>query len=461
MSSSKGQSDSLLVPKLLYFLLNWVTYSTHTYLGQFVGAYWGITNDRYQLSNIAQLANFVGALVWGSLADRSKKYKLICSICCLCAGMFATLQAFPIPGEAGKTWNFTYFCVLCIFQHFFGAGTFALIDAICLSILNNHPKSSKDAYGKQKMWGTVAHNICTKVLHFVYKKFGDDFNVMFYSLTTATLLLVSTLIYGIPDNLKVEAHKHGHHAKKEEKKPTALDVGSTSSAVDSTASVDTIQSVAPPKKNENTVFLLLKSGTFLFFLFSVLGAGLVRSVHTITQSLFITDVLGQDKSLVADAILFRLPFELGLLFYAKEVMAKVGVHWFFVVGQAAGLLRMLVYTMLTDDFAATRIGKGILISMESLKGANSSMVSASAVKMAAELAPEGCSGAAQTLVAGTWQGISMGLAAILGFLLVKTKNLEASYKRLYIVTSVIGALCLVVVFCRFAFIDKVLFKKRK
>jgi len=327
--------------------------------------------------------------------------------------------------------------------------------------LNHTPNMSKDAVGRQKMWGTIAHNVCNFVLKQIDNYFNKDVNVMFYSTTTTMLALVSTILLGVPDSLKIEAHRH-HHAPDAKKNALTVKEASSSSSSSLNESTATIQSVAPPKKNENTTLLLLKSKSFSFFLFTILIAGIVRSVHTNNQSMFITEVLHKSKEQVSLVNLFRLPFELGLLFYAKELMGLIGAHWFFILGQLAGLIRMIVYCFLTDENTRSgEYGLMLLYATESLKGANSSMISASMIKIGSDMAPEGCSGASQTLISGTWQGISMAIAAITAGCIIDCGKPDETYQRLFIVTGIFGAVFLSIIIFKFMFVDWVLRFSRK
>lgn len=436
-----------IVPKLLYFLLNWMIYSTHAFLPHVLKSQWGITDEMYNLSFIFYVFNFFGAMLWGTIADKTRKFKLIAGICVLMTSLFVVLLAFPPPFEGIP--RSIYFFFLCSGNFFFSAGTFPIIDSIALSMLTQDPTAGKDAIGQQKAFGTIAHSINTKVIHYFYEHFGEDYNIMFYSLMMTMVPLFMTLLYFVPDSLKITLHKH-HHAPAHDKKPAGAEA---SAAADSCTSIS-----EPAEEAKNPALGLLRRPAFVLFLSVILIAGLVRCVNTNNHSLYLTDYLYVDKGDIGDLMMyFRLPFELGLLFFAKPLMAKTGPYWFMMLGQLAGVVRIAGYLIVKPDHGREGFGKAVLIVLEILKGINSSMISASMVRLANDLAPKEWGGTAQTLVAGVWQGASMALSAVVGYLVLKP--LELTLWHLFMITSVIGLAGFVYIFFYYSTINPVLFKK--
>lgn len=426
-----------ILPKVLYFLLNWLTYSTHSYIGQFMGSNWGVDKDIVNAGYGFQITNFFGAMVWGGLADRTRKFKLIATGCVIMSTAFTVAQAFPL---FSGNWRNAYYFFLNAGAFFFSAGTFPIIDSIVLSALQQDPTAGKDAYGKQKMWGTIAHNVCTKVVHSVYDFFDEDYNVMFYSMSTTMVIMSMTLLYGVPDTLRVQTHKHHGPAKG----------GKDAKG----AAAEEEEEVA----EGNSVVGLFKRPAFVFFLLTVLAAGIVRAVNTNNHSLFITDYLHMDKKDVGDLMLARLPMELGLLFFAKRFMAIIGPYWFMILGQLAGLIRIALYLFLRRDHGNEYPEYAILILIEMLKGANSSMVTASAVRIASDLAPAAWAGTAQTLVSGVWQGVSMSLGALIAFIVLRFTGQNIYY--VFFTATFIGLAAFSGIVFYYTVVDPVLIRRR-
>lgn len=426
-----------LVPKMLYFLLNWLVYSPHTFFFQFIKTVWGLETTQLNLANVFQLFNFFGAMFWGYWADKTRKYKLIAAGCVTINTLFVCAMAFPVfESNAAR---FAYIIALTAGQCFFSAGTFPMIDAIVLSILEADPEAGKDCYGTQKVFGTVAHNITTWFIHKFYEMSGQDFFVMYYSAIGSMLALVCTLLYGVSDHLKIKAHKHHGPVKK----ATELDE----------------EQVAP---EGNSITGLIFNGNFFIFLLSILAAGIVRSVNTINHSVYVTDYLKLDKSILGDLMIFgRMLPEIALLFYAKTLMVGVGPYWFLILGQAAGVIRILLYLVLQPYKSDQWPLFGVLVFIEMLKGVNSSLVSAGAFRIASDLAPAAWVGSAQTLVGGVWQGISMAFAAIIAYIILFfVDNGDEGLLHVFTFTGVIGLISFGFIFFHYSVTDNKLFPKK-
>ena len=424
-----------LVPKMLYFLLNWLVYSPHAFIFQFIKTLWGLNIGQLNSALFFQLFNFFFAMFWGYWADKTRKYKLIAAGCVIANTIFVCAMAFPLfEGQ----YRFMYYIALTAGQCFFSAGTFPMIDAIVLSILEADPEAGKDYYGSQKVFGTVAHNVTTWFIHKFYEMNGQDFFVMYYSAVGSMLVLVCTLLYGVSDHLKIKAHKHHGPVK-----VTELD-----------------EQVAP---EGNSITGLISNGNFFIFLLSILAAGVVRSVNTNNHSIYLTEYLKMDKSILGDLMIWgRMLPEICLLFYAKSLMVMVGPYWFLILGQAAGVIRILLYLCLKPYISDKMPLLGVLVFIEMLKGVNSSLVSAGAFRIASDLAPAAWVGSAQTLVGGVWQGISMSLAAVIAFVIIKF-NGDGDENLLYVfsITGVLGVISFAVIFFHYSVTDNKLFAKKK
>lgn len=416
-----------IVPKMLYFLLNWFMYSTHGFQGQFLKATWGLQVDAINLSFVWQFLTIFTGPYWGALADRTGRFRQVAAFCVIMNCFFMCLMAFPLF-EGG--YRQVYFHVISTLGAIFGSGTFPIIDAIVLSILEADPNSTKDDYSCQKMFGAISHNICTWGIHEIYEHASEDYFVMFYSASSAMLVLVTTLMMMISDKIKIKAHKHHGPAKKA--------VGEED---DEVASMTALQMAMKP---EFTLFLLV-----------VLTAGIVRCVNTNNHSMFLTDVLFLGKNDVGYLMFARIPVEIGLLFFAKDLMKKTGPYWFLLTGLFVGVLRMFLYSLLKPDHCREWGYYIILLAIEALKGANSSLISAGAFRIASDLAPAHLQASAQSYVAACWQGLSMSFAAILGYLIMKGFN--GGISTFFNITTGLGFVAFVIIAIYYAFVKKVLF----
>lgn len=432
----KNPDPWFIVPKMLYFLLNWFIYSTHAFFMQYVKTYWGLGLDIVNVSYVFQFITLFTSAFWGQLADRTKSYRQIAAFCVIMNCLMITLMAFPPIGWLSGIWLQVYFVILNTLVAIFSSGTFPIIDAIVLSILEADPSAGKDAYGAQKLAGALSHNICSKVIHFAYDAMAEDFFVMFYSAIFSMFTLVVTLLYLVSDKIKIKAHKHHGPSKK-----------------DADAAEET---------NKLTIWGLFFKPEFLLFLFVVLCAGVVRCVNTNNHSIYLTDILYLNKSDVSDLMLWRIPVEGLLLWYSKSLLQWMGPYWFLILGQLTGIVRMFLYSLVKPDHANKMPDYVYMVIIEMLKGANSSLVGSGAFRIASDIAPASLQATAQTLVAGTWQGLSMSVSAIMAFLILRDDSGHTDnekIKDLFNYTTIMGFVSFLLIFAYYGFIKRNLFTK--
>ena len=434
--------DWLVVPKMLYFGLNVVVYSTHAFFFQYVNTTWGIQRDEYSLTNFVQFTNIAGSFVFSRLADRTGKYRLIVAGCVAAYTACMCLLLFPVfTAEDMKVFKLAYYLLINAACFFFTSGTFPLLDSMVMSKLSSNPKLSKEMFGRQRLWGTIGHCIIGVIVHAAYDHFGKDYKVMFYTLIISSVCFIATVFFGIPADLKVEAHSHGHHGHHGGNKDTKEAAASPAAA-------------AGPRP---TAFSLMTSPSFSFFLGTVFVAGFIRSIITTYQSPFITDELKFSKAVVSNSIFIRVFPEAALYFFSKEITQWLGIYWVLLIGHTAGVVRMFGYTLVTpgekEDSNPDTFNYFFILALECLKGVNSSLVISSAARIASDMAPKGLASTAQGLVAGTWQGLSMTIASLAGFFLVRTFLIM----KTFVICSVSGAICVALIVLKFAMIDRVIF----
>lgn len=446
----------LVVPKMLYFGLNVVIYSTHAFLMQYVTKRWGIAKNEYSLTNFVQFTNIFGSIVFSRLADRTGAYRAIISGCVAAYCISMCMLMFPF---FSYTENYFlclgHYLVINALAFFFTAGTFPLLDSMVMSKLSANPKFSKEMFGRQRLWGTIGHCVIGVFVHWfaelelIKNSMTDSYTVMFYILIATSVMFIALVFVGIPKDLKIEAHSHGHHghggAAKDEKSP------------------------AGPKPSASA--LLLNPG-FAFFLLTVLVAGIVRSVITTYQSGYITDELHLKKSVVSGSIFIRVFPEAALYFFSKEITQWFGIYWVLLIGHVAGVVRMFGYTLVPaaaeEKIVAIKNGKEVvsfkefdpsfpvlvvIYALECLKGINSSLVISSAARIASDMAPKGLASTAQGYVSGVWQGLSMTLASALCLVTVHYFKIIGTFRGV----SIVGAACVTLIALKFALIDRTIF----
>jgi Na+/melibiose symporter-like transporter len=485
--------DLLPLPKLLFFVLNVLGYSLHAFQTKFFIKEWGFTAAKVGWMNAFQCINFMGSIVWSHLADKTGKHRTITVVC---AFMFCAISSlglwhlFDKNRWTGMVWAIT----LNTLASFFLSGLFPMIDAQVIAILSSSGSFSKDIFGRQRLWGSLGHSASTALSNLSRMIFRHD-NAMFVFMNLSGILFIAVVVVVVPRDLKIEKGKghHHHHGgeKKAETAPSpALSVQSGSEAGSSVsgssggsssggrrdlqaagAAVEAAMAPTPmppalpasqaPAKNPTLT--LLKMPSFWLFLAFVLIAGYSRSIMSIYQKYFVSDVLkyGDASSVILDIV--RPISEVVVFFFSKQILAALGVHWVLIISQVAGILRTVAYSFISK----IPKGPGVMIvvyGVELLKGLNSGMLVSAAVKVAMELAPRGCENTAQGLFSGTYVGLAQAFAGVLGgALLILNRNpkLEdhedvGQFEGMFLWSSILCAVAVLAFTLKYALVDRVI-----
>lgn len=489
----------LILPKLLYFTLNMLVYSLHAFATKFYIKEWNFKAEWVGYMNALQFFNFFGSIFWSSLADKTGKHR---TITVLGAFMFCTLNTLLLIhyfDEERWTGRFWAICLNTLGM-FFLSGLFPMVDAQVISLLSRDGAFSKDIFGKQRMWGSVAHTAATAVSHVLRIVFRSSLG-MFIGMNLSGIAFIVVVLLAVPGDLKIEKGKHHHHGddKKKQEAPSpapspTLSVESGVSTTSTTSSTGASDPAAAAEKIQvamaatptpavplqvtdhdrvsNPVMALIKKPAFLFFMTFVLVAGYVRSIMTIYQKYFVADVLGMNDESSVYLDVFRLMSEMATFFFSKHIIQALGVYWVLIISQVCGLLRMLVYGLYKHLPENEIVKEVIIYSAELLKGLNTGLIVSAAIKLVTEMAPRGTENTAQGLFSGTYAGLSMAVAGIGGGLLLQffptgeetdTKIIDqVRFQGMFLVSTVVCFIVILLFFFKYAFIDRVMFgSKRK
>lgn len=182
----------LLTPKLMYFTMNLVVYSFHLYRGPFIVDYLELGKGYVGLSGtLMGLASFPCITLWSGLADRLGRHKLVLS--CITMATVACFELLFLKFES-MTLRFFYTTAMLMLYSAFLAGMQPLLDYEALELLSSKPGFSKEIYGRQRLWGTVAYSCITLGGAYLMKIFGG-FEVLGVVMPTAAVVFVVTLYF--------------------------------------------------------------------------------------------------------------------------------------------------------------------------------------------------------------------------------------------------------------------------
>jgi hypothetical protein len=485
----------LVIPKLIYIGLNLLLYAVHAYGTDFFRRQWNIKLS--QIGYISALSgfNFVGSIFWSGVADRTLRYKLILVTCTAAyAILMFSLNMKVFTDSTGAKIAFTAICFGL--AQFFGSALFPLVDNQVMSLLAADPTLSKDTFGRQRLWGTIAHSSVTLLSNqankwylslrgdsaFLQKYFGDYLG-MFLVLVLSAMFFAATIIFGIPNDLEAipGGSSHHHHQPTEKEKQLEMVMEETDEKLKQfeeeeepvkileETKMETITMIEPVSRSwwhSSPTARLLCIPAFLFFMLVVLVTGIVRSVMTFFQAYFIITIHNggqKGKDQAAYTAIPRLLSEVGVFFFGKQLMRILGAHWMLIGSMGTGILRLVGYAAMPTKGAGSLI---LPYFLELLKGLNAGLFVSSAVRLANDMAPEGCSNTAQGLVSGNYAGLSTAFGGILGGLIVGfyPSTIEGERKgmqTMFYIISGSATVCLVLFILKFIFVDKVLCTGRR
>ena len=477
----------------MYFTMNLVVYSFHLYRGPFIVDYLELGKGYVGLSGtLMGLASFPCITMWSSLADRLGRHKLVLSTITVAAVICFELLFLRMES---MTMRFFYTTLMLMLYSAFLAGMQPLLDYEALELLSRKPGFSKEIYGRQRLWGTVAYSCITLGGAYLMKIFGG-FEVLGVIMPTAAVVFVVTLYFtALPDRPKtlsfrrsklraeaVEAiskeiseetsRETSNDISKETSSETGNDVGNEKPVV-ANDTEQTANQFNPTHKLQSTDALiavtdqtesapiespwktLLTNANYMFFLLVVLLLGLARATMTLYLTVFWSNSMELSKMQIAYAgAIFGMALEIVVFFVAKYISPFLGNYWMLVIAQLAMAVRCWAYYLIPTEPGLVWLVYGI----ELLKGLSFGMAHSAAIKIANECAPPGLEATSQALYNSVYvqlPTVIAGLAGLWGF----GKLGEAAEKMMFLGTACISSVALVLFSVKFSIEGKLRFKR--
>ncbi len=476
----------------MYFTMNLVVYSFHLYRGPFIVDYLKLGKPYVGLSGtLMGLASFPCITMWSSIADRLGRHKLILSVITGCAVicfelLFLRLENFNL--------RFFYTTIMLMLYSAFLAGMQPLLDYEALELLSRNSGFSKELYGRQRLWGTVAYSCITLGGAYLMKVFGG-FEVLGLIMPTAAVVFIVTLYFtALPDRPKpfrkrVQENKREEMSEREKVVAIEEKLGSNENPVDEEKPVgDEKQVAAQDEKNQSKEFnnlqsfdkmnestdalinvptesttpvikspwkTLLTNANYMFFLLVVLLLGLARATMTLYLTVFWSNSMELSKMQIAYAgAIFGMALEILVFFVAKYISPFLGNYWMLVIAQMAMALRCWAYYLIPTEPGLVWLVYGI----EMLKGLSFGMAHSAAIKIANECAPPGLEATSQALYNSVYvqlPTVIAGLAGLWGF----GQLGESAEKMMFLATACISTVALVLFGVKYSIEGKLRFKR--
>lgn len=486
----------LLTPKLMYFTMNLVVYSFHLYRGPFIVDYLGLGQGYVGLSGtLMGLASFPCITMWSSIADRLGRHKLVLSTITVAS---VTCFVLLFLRFENMTLRFFYTTVMLMMYSAFLAGMQPLLDYEALELLSSKPGFSKEIYGRQRLWGTVAYSCITLGGAYLMKIF-DGFEVLAVIMPAVACVFLVTLYFtALPDRPKpfrragkrtasaAESVQVAAKAVDTEEVPTALPAVSAEKPPQPAVSVDSVKNAAASEAldaaamekqaqfqlTESTDALinvvsthaapirspwkvLLTNPNYMFFLLVVLMLGLARATMTLYLAVFWSTSMKLSQMQIAYAgAIFGMALEIVVFFVAKYIAPVLGNYWMLLIAQMAMAGRCWAYYLIPTEPGLVYL----VYAVELLKGMSFGMAHSAAIKIANECAPPGLEATSQALYNSVYvqlPTVMAGLAGLWGF----GKLGPAAAKTMFLATACISTAALVLFGVKYSIEGKLRFKR--
>ena len=440
----KKLNDRLLItPKLMYFTMNMVVYSFHLFRGAFITDYLLLDSKYVGLSGtLMGLVSFPCITMWSSLADAIGRHKLVLSSITFGSVVCFEMLFFKM---GSLSLRLLYSLTFLVLYSAFLAGMQPLLDFEALELLSSKSGFSKEIYGRQRLWGTIAYSCVTLGGAYLIKLF-DGFEVLAFVMPSAAIVFVSTLYFtALPDRPKPIYGRARREFEQEQKKFEEEETfnqnqkNSSSDNLKQDPNSNIVQdqinseSAIPSQSQEVTVKIvgsdsegpegfahrrvkspwktLLTDPNYMFFLFVVLMLGLARAVMTIFLALVWKTEMGMSTMEVAIAgAIFGMALEIFVFFVAKYISPVMGNYWMLVTAQLAMVIRCWAYYFMPKGHEYY----WLVYVVELLKGLSFGMAHSAAIKIANEAAPAGLEATAQALYNSVYVQLPTIIAGLVG-----------------------------------------------
>lgn len=423
----------LIMPKILFFLLNMFGYAFYGLMPIFFVDQWHLSYHVYGYASSVVGTSFLGAMLWSHLADRTGRYKSIIISTAIIYTFVAFALLFPQWLPKSDAFRYPFVLIALSLFNFFLSASFPLLDAQILGILATKPHVTKEQFNNQRLFGAFGHLAATMCSLFLYD--GKNANAQAIYMGIIAVVFCLAVWFGVPDEKPLKDAR-GNAGKNDNPQVKVGD------------------DLAAPK---HPILVLLSNANFVFFMVFIGFSGIVRAVSSNFQKIIAHHITKRNTFLTASIDIGRCASEVFVFLTAKHMKRILGVYWVLVFSQIVGILRLWGYG-LVNIRAKTALTTAILL--ELLKGFNSGLVSSSAIPIASSLAPLGCESSAQGLHAGNYSGLSMAIGGIIGgailHLLYGHDTEIANCQRMFSWISISALFVTLLLMTKYIFVDRVM-----
>lgn len=407
------KDEYLVFPKLIFFFVNFILYTTYTYQLDYLADEWNLNITTSGFITSIPVISFFFAIAWSGLAQRTGRYK---EIIVMAVGMYgACFMSFwalaPIMKETANWQRFLAVSIIYGSMSILGSAFFPLLDHKMYVKLAKDLRFSPEMFGRQRLWGTVGQGVAGYVAGWGINKYG--YAAIFIMSGLASIVFIGLVVVGFESSSSLSLSSLDKSNEKD------VEIKKTSFA---------------------EALRKLMRLQFVSFLLVILVASYARAIVGNYLVRYLKTCLNISKDTSGLLILIRSLPEIFCLYFSKNLLEAFGVRNMLLMGQVAGLVRVTMYAWLPQE------AKWLPFGIESLRGVNNAFLMASGVRLAHELAPVGAQTVAQGFFHGIYGNLTTGTAGILASLIslnVKKNNpelLEADIIRIIFKVSSIASI---------------------
>lgn len=455
--------------------MNMVVYSFHLFRGAFITDYLLLDSKYVGLSGtLMGLISFPCITMWSSFADTIGRHKLVLSAITFGSVICFEMLFFRFGNMAMRL---VYSLSFLVIYSAFLAGMQPLLDYEALELLSSKSGFSKEIYGRQRLWGTIAYSCVTLGGAYLIKLF-DGFGVLAFIMPSAAIVFVITLYFtALPDRPKlISSRARARHQQLAEQQATEQE-----QLKEKLTPPDNRANNSDPEKQNSTILpaltsdpntkleidqepegfahrrvkspwkTLLTDANYMFFLFVVLMLGLARAVMTIFLAIIWKTEMGMSTMEVAIAgAIFGMALEIVVFFLAKYISPFMGNYWMLVTAQIAMVVRCWAYYFMPKSHE----WYWLVYVIELLKGLSFGMAHSAAIKIANEAAPEGLEATAQALYNSVYVQLPTIISGLVGMWAFHQFKKSAP-QIMFFGTAVISTAALILFFIKYSIDGKI------
>ena len=359
--ASKGLT-LLLAPKVFYFCY----YAAMAAFSPYLALYYrqlGIGETQIGLlTGIPPLVGLLAAPLWGGFADATQRHQRLLQSAI--SGLWLVVLIFSLIR------NPLWLLPLVIAYACFSAPIMPLVDNSVLLLLGER----REAYGRQRLWGSVGWGVAGMLLGAVLDRLGLQW--AFYG----ALLFLS--------GCWLAARRLA------------------------------VQPVQIGQPFWHGMRFFVTSWPWLVFLITLFINGLAAGVSNNFLFLYL-DQLGASRSLMGLSLLIATLSELPIFFFGERLLTRLGARGLILVALVATVVRMVAYALMPSAV--------YVLPINLLHGFTFSAMWVAGVSYANRAAPPGMGATAQSLLSGISMGLAGAIGALLGGYLYETIGPAATF----------------------------------